>query len=108
MFEGKPPHPPEPAVFGTPAEKETLRPLAWGDLVARLEAARGLREELYRDAGWEGANSVASFDARCARAIARQGKGKQDVNPTDLANGKRPACNSDAADVAGIAPRGNR
>ena len=44
MFEGKPPHPRDArALDGEPRDIDVLRPLSWGDLVARLSAARDLR-----------------------------------------------------------------
>ena len=95
MFEGKPPeaHTGRNSGSGAPPE-EDLRVLSWSDLVARLEAARDLREQI--SAGEEA--GVASFDAHCARRLAAQhdfeeGNGKQAVNPDDLANGKWAAGN---------------
>ncbi|MXO60580.1 hypothetical protein GRI89_13625 [Altererythrobacter salegens] len=63
-----------------------LRPVRWSDLVAKLDAARDLRDALH---GHDGA-SEASFDSSCARHIAALGDGKHDVNLDALANGKAP------------------
>ena len=44
MFEGKPPRPHDArALDPEQHDFETLRPLSWGDLVARFSAARELR-----------------------------------------------------------------
>ena len=87
MFEGKPPRPGE----SSPLESErgasqSLRPLSWGDLVARLAAARDLRAEVAP--ARPGAR--ASFDAGSARKIAHH-NGKQGVNLEDSGNGKGAA-----------------
>ncbi len=63
--------------------------LSWSDLVAKLAAARDLREALTQD---EEA-ALASFDPDCAAHIAsHQDKfpddGKRDVNPDGLGNSK--------------------
>jgi len=88
MFEGKPLRPDD----ARPLEEEksggeSLRPLSWSDLVARLSEVRDLRvmPGLVDEAG-EG-----SFDAGSARRIAAHHNGKQDVNPEVSGNGKAPA-----------------
>ena len=99
MFEGKPPKAADAHPLQEPLEGESLRPLSWGDLVARLSAARAVRESL------EGApaGSEASFHARSARCIAAHHNGKHGVNLDDLANGKGPDGIVDQA-VQGAAP----
>ena len=82
MFEGKPPATADAYRLEEPQEGESLRPLSWSDLVARLSAARDLRASL------EG--SEASFDAGSARRIAAHHNGKSSINPDDLGNGKGP------------------
>ena|SRR5688500_11323915 len=84
MFEGKPPRIVEALPLGEQADGESLRPLSWGDLVARLAQARELRASL------DGvpAASDASFDAGSARCIAAHHNGKHSVNLDDLGNGK--------------------
>ena len=86
MFEGKPPRAAADRPLAEPRAGESLRPLSWGDLVARLSAARAARESL------EGgpAGSEASFHARSARCIAAHHNGKHGVNPEDSAYGKGP------------------
>ena len=104
MFEGKPPHPREArALDDGPQDFEALRPLSWGDLVARLTAARELR-----GAGGEAdERGEASFDAGSARRIAAHHNGNHDVNPDISANGKSPA--RTAAQAAfGAEPRAMR
>ena len=88
MFEGKPLRPSE----ARPLDDEhwdggSLRPLSWGDLVARLSEVRDLRGSPvpFDESG------DASFDASSARRIAAHHNGKQDVNPDVSGNGKAPA-----------------
>ena len=85
MFEGKPPHPRDAqALDGEPRDIDALRPLSWGDLVARLSAARTLRSPFSApDSAGE-----ASFDAGSARRIAAHHGGKYDVNLDVSGNGK--------------------
>jgi hypothetical protein len=88
MFEGKPPRPRDARALDVePQDFETLRPLSWGDLVARFTAARDLRT-----AGDDALDSgEASFDAGSARRIAAHHNGNHDVNPDVSGNGKGPA-----------------
>jgi len=88
MFEGKPPRPRDAqALDEQQHDFETLRPLSWGDLVARFSAAREMRSgDDHVDEGGE-----ASFDAGSARRIAAHHNGKHDVNPDVSAYGKSPA-----------------
>jgi len=99
MFEGKPPKAVDAHPLEEPREGESLRPLSWGDLVARLSAARALRESLEGAA----AGSEASFHARSARCIAAHHNGKHGVNLDDLTYGKGPDGIADQA-VQGAAP----
>jgi hypothetical protein len=86
MFEGKPPIVPEGHDSrGELAGADSLRPLTWSDLRARLEAARDFRASLRQGEGGE----FASFDATSARRIAALANGKRGVNPSDLANRKQ-------------------
>jgi hypothetical protein len=85
MFEGKPPRRAMPARSKTSARHRRVAPLSWGDLVARLSAARELRSSRRPDAAGE-----ASFDAGSARRIAAHHNGKQDVNLDVSGNGKGP------------------
>lgn len=84
MFEGKPPRTAEALPLEERPEGESLRPLSWGDLVARLAAARDLR------ASYDGraAGSDASFDAGSARCVAALHNGKHAVNLEDSSYGK--------------------
>ena len=82
MFEGK------PIVSGESAT-DSLRPLAWSDLAARLAASRDLRASLA--VGEEGGE--ASFDAMSARWIAAHRGGQEGVNPDVSANGKAEGSN---------------
>lgn len=61
-----------------------LRILSWGEVTARLEAARDLRRMMAarHDIG------AGSFNLASARHLAAQGDGKPAVNPIALANGK--------------------
>jgi hypothetical protein len=94
MFEGKPPRPRDAqALDDEQPDIDALRPLSWGDLVARLSAARdSLPLHDGPDAGGE-----ASFDASSARRIAAHHNGKQDVNLDVSGNGKGPAGTAPAA-----------
>ena len=84
MLEGKLPRPGDPRPLDIePADGDSLRPLSWSDLVARLTAARELRGEGASSEGSEG-----SFDASSARLIAAHHNGKQLVNLDDSSNGK--------------------
>ena len=93
MFEGKPPRTADALPFEEPCEGDSLRPLSWGDLVARLSAARAVRES------YEGGavGSEASFHARSARCIAAHHNGKQGVNLEDSSYGKGPDGMADQA-----------
>jgi len=91
MFEGKPPKAVDARPFEEPQAGESLRPLSWGDLVARLEAARGLRASL------SGGAEDASFDADSARCIAAHHNGKQAVNLEDSSYLKGPHGNAGQA-----------
>lgn len=104
MFEGKPPHPRDArALDGEPRDIDALRPLSWGDLVARLSAARDVR------ASYDGVGEAgeASFDAGSARRIAAHHNGKQDVNHDVSGNGKGHAGTASAA-AFGEEPRAMR
>ena len=99
MFEGKPPFAPEARVWKHgEAMEDSLCPVDWDELKARLAAARDLRSEWSDTAVCED----ASFDADSARRLAARhdrieelgfddvplANGKGGVNPDDLANGK--------------------
>ena len=90
MLEGKPPSSADALPLEEPQEGESLRPLSWSDLVARLTAARALRESI------EG-QAAASFDASSARCIAAHHNGKHIVNPDVSGSGKGPEGNADPA-----------
>jgi hypothetical protein len=104
MFEGKPPRPRDArALDGEPREFDALRPLSWGDLVARISAARDLRStQDEADSGCE-----ASFDADSARRIAAHHNGKLGVNLDVSGNGKSPAGTESRA-AFGAEPRAMR
>lgn len=105
MYEGKPPFAPA----GQRPDRDSgpvtpLRELTWSDLRARLEAARDLRAGMER----EHDHPPASFDAGFASCLAARGNGKEDVNPSDLANGKGSGRNEGIAhDVVPSVSRGN-
>jgi len=103
MFEGKPPRPDDARAFDEKRDFDALRPLSWGDLVARLAEARGLRSSCEEpDPGGE-----ASFDAGSARRIAALHNGIHDVNPEVSGNGKGPA-GSESHAAFGAEPRALR
>ena len=86
MFEGKiPSAEARTPHLGVKEQGSELRPVSWGDLVARLAAARELRSALHEELHGEG-----SFDPDSARRIAARGECKAGVNPEDLVNGKVP------------------
>ena len=88
MFEGKPPRPRDARELDEEQRDfETLRPLSWGDLVARFSQARQQRSACED----EDECCEASFDAGSARRIAAHHNGKHDVNPDASGNGKSPA-----------------
>ena len=93
MFEGKPPKAADALPLEESREGESLRPLSWGDLVARLSAAREVRESL------EGrvAGSEASFHAGSARRVAAHHNGKHGINLEDSGYGKGPEGMADQA-----------
>jgi hypothetical protein len=93
MFEGKPPRIADALPLEEPQDGESLRPLSWGDLVARLEAARGLRASFMGGT----AAADASFDAGSARCIAAHHNGKHPVNLEDSTYRKGPQGIADAA-----------
>ena len=104
MFEGKPPRPRDArALDDEQHDFETLRPLSWGDLVARFSAAQEMRSA--SDGADEGGE--ASFDAGSARRIAAHHNGKHDVNPDISGNGKSPAGTAGPAGF-GAEPRAMR
>jgi hypothetical protein len=86
MFEGKPPRTADALPLEEPQDGESLRPLSWDDLVARLASARDLRASLAGRA----ASADASFDASSARCIAAHHNGKQAVNLEDSSYRKGP------------------
>ena len=104
MFEGKPPRPRDArALDEAQQDFEALRPLSWGDLVARFSAVRELRSSYdEEDEGGE-----ASFDAGSARRIAAHHNGKHDVHPDISGNGKSPAGTASRAPF-GAEPRAMR
>ena len=67
-------------VFG----ESGLRMLSWGEVAARLEAARDLRRMMSA----RHKVGAGSFNLASARHLAAQGDGKPAVNPIALANGK--------------------
>lgn len=69
-----------------------LRALSWGEVAARLQAARDLRRMM----AVRHATGFGSFNLASARHLAAQGDGKPPVNPIALANGKI-ACAMDVA-----------
>ena len=104
MFEGKPPRPRDARAHdGEPLDFGRLRPLSWGDLVARFSAAREQRSTC--DETTE--PGEASFDAGSARRIAAHHNGKHDVNPDISGNGKSPAGRATRA-ALGAEPRAMR
>ncbi len=92
MFEGKPPFAPEASNSDADASAgERLRRLSWGDLVAKLEAARDLSEFIAHEKNAGGAFPAASFDAHSAHHLAEQqehfhANDKLPVNPLNLGN----------------------
>lgn len=79
-----------------------LRPLAWGELVARLTAAHDVRALLARPNRMGG-----SFAPLVATGLVR-GRGERGVNLEALASGKSPAGNCAAAvHTAAIGERDN-
>lgn len=102
MFEGKPPFAREasnPAADAraVPGAGDQLRTLSWSDLVAKLEAARDLREVLSGEEAWPDATYDASFDPHCAHHLAEQqehfpANSKYPVNPLDSGNRKENCC----------------
>ncbi|KPL69023.1 hypothetical protein SZ64_13475 [Erythrobacter sp. SG61-1L] len=79
IHSGEEPTPSEVAVGGT-----QLRELSWGDIAARLAAARDFR----RLSAAHNPLAGGSFDLSSARHLAALGEGKPAVNPIVLANGK--------------------
>jgi hypothetical protein len=87
MFEAKLPSAPgAQSADGVLADSDSLRELSWGDLRARLEAARDLRLSLAHS----DMTDPASFNAPAARHVAALANGKDAVNLSDLADGKAP------------------
>jgi len=63
---------------------DALRAIDWGELNARLGAARDLRELLRRDAQLNIEANDASFGDAAARYFAALESGERPVNPDDL------------------------
>lgn len=73
MFEKKPPLVPEASDSAAPAKAgEQLHRLSWGDLVAKLEAARDLSQEFASSKTPSEQPEIASFDAEYAHRLAEQ------------------------------------
>lgn len=111
MFEGKIPIAPDSRSSAEESlADEGLCELKWGELVARLSAARELRMELAATDQM----TLASFDADSARHLAWQHASTQQdgsqrvVNRDDLGNGKGSAPERAARTACGKpATRGN-
>lgn len=82
-----------PAPDGDGDDGDSLREITWSDLRARLDAARDLRASMAQPQDQDG----ASFDVPAARRIAALGDGKDVINRTDLANGKRTCATTGAS-----------
>lgn len=63
---------------------DALRAIDWGELNARLGAARDLRQLLRRDAQSSIERNAASFGDAAARYFAALERGERAVNPDDL------------------------
>lgn len=63
---------------------DALRAIDWGELNARLGAARDLRQLLRRDAQSNIEPNAASFGDAAARYFAALERGERPVNPDDL------------------------
>lgn len=78
MFEGKQPFGPDASKspvsesHGVAKHGAQLNTLSWGDLVAKLEAARDLRREFASEDDSPRQPDIASFDADCAHRLAEQ------------------------------------
>jgi hypothetical protein len=105
MFEGKPPRPRDARALDDERQHdfETLRPLSWGDLVARFSAV----QEMLSSCDDADECGEASFDAGSARRIAAHHNGKHDINPDISGNGKSPAGTAGPAGL-GAEPRAVR
>ena len=93
MFEGKLPIPGEARARHAPFADEELHALSWSDLVARLAAARDLREVLRHAPVIPAATPAASFDPDSAQHLAQlhdpaADSSKPAVNPEPSADGK--------------------
>jgi len=75
-----------------PFGSESLRPLAWEEIMARLGAAREFRRLMQAAA----ANRGGSFDRASARHLAAFGEGQRGINPFALTNRKMGQSNEDA------------
>lgn len=84
MFEGESSSGDPAMPCDTDSPDRGLRPLSWGELVARLAMAQDLRGASH-DAQ---AMRDASFDAGSARRLAARRGGLEIINPDDLVNGK--------------------
>lgn len=85
----------ESRAFEAPPEATALRPLAWGELCARLVAAQDLRRIQAHDTLQAGPHTgsfhhgAAALLGSAEPGIPRVEAGRQDfVNPTSSANGK--------------------
>ena len=84
------------------ANGDALRPLDWGELVARFAAARDLRDLASRSG-----NGMGSFFSGAAHL--REGVGQRPVNHDALGRGKSPvAITVAAAGEADVGDQGTR
>lgn len=63
---------------------DALRAIEWGELTARLNAARDLRRELRQEAELCAGSSGASFGDAAASFFKSLGEGERHINPDDL------------------------
>lgn len=82
MFEN--PTPPLGTQIARVGDDDALRTLDWGELLARLEAARDLRQALNHDAGRSLGQTASDFAAAAAQYFRTRQDCEADVNPVAL------------------------
>jgi hypothetical protein len=72
----------------SPSDDEVLRAIEWGELTARLSAARDFRRLLRDELEATATGDAASFAAAAARYFRARDEDQPDVNPLDLEHHK--------------------
>jgi len=100
MFENAKPFSDAKAARAKKLDGDTLRPVEWDELTARLNAARDLRAVLHRDAASAGMNNTAALENAASRYFRGKGNSEQPVNLVALSDSKASADITDTSEGA--------